>query len=52
MQPWAYTVRGQLFFVSSIDVRQGVDVHEHLARVSIDMAAEAGGRGEDLAGAH
>ncbi|MEA5424577.1 SulP family inorganic anion transporter [Synechococcus sp. CCY9202] len=32
-----YTVRGQLFFVSSIYFRQGFDVHEHPARVSIDM---------------
>ncbi|MFQ6539165.1 MULTISPECIES: SulP family inorganic anion transporter [Aphanothece] len=32
-----YTVRGQLFFVSSIYFRQGFDVHEHPARVTIDM---------------
>ncbi|EDY39263.1 sulfate permease [Cyanobium sp. PCC 7001] len=32
-----YTVRGQLFFVSSIYFRQGFDVHEHPPRVTIDM---------------
>lgn len=33
-----YTVRGQLFFVSSIYFRAGFEVHEHPARVTIDMA--------------
>jgi SulP family sulfate permease len=33
-----YTVRGQLFFVSSIYFRQGFALHEHPARVTIDMA--------------
>jgi SulP family sulfate permease len=33
-----YRVRGQLFFVSSIYFRQGFELHEHPARVSIDMA--------------
>jgi len=33
-----YTVRGQLFFVSSIYFRQGFELHEHPARVTIDMA--------------
>jgi SulP family sulfate permease len=32
-----YRVRGQLFFVSSIYFRQGFDLHEHPARVTIDM---------------
>lgn len=34
-----YAVRGQLFFVSSIYFRQGFALHEHPARVTIDMAA-------------
>ena len=34
-----YIVRGQLFFVSSIYFRQGFELHEHPARVTIDMAA-------------
>jgi SulP family sulfate permease len=33
-----YTVRGQLFFVSSIYLRQGFELHEHPTRVTIDMA--------------
>jgi SulP family sulfate permease len=33
-----YRVRGQLFFVSSIYFRQGFELHEHPARVTIDMA--------------
>ena len=33
-----YTVRGQLFFVSSIYFRQGFELHEHPDRVSIDMS--------------
>jgi SulP family sulfate permease len=33
-----YRVRGQLFFVSSIYLRQGFELHEHPARVTIDMA--------------
>jgi SulP family sulfate permease len=33
-----YRVRGQLFFVSSIYFRQGFELHDHPARVSIDMA--------------
>ena len=33
-----YTVRGQLFFVSCIYFRQGFELHEHPARVTIDMA--------------
>ncbi len=33
-----YSVRGQLFFVSSIYFRQGFELHEHPARVTIDMA--------------
>lgn len=33
-----YTVTGQLFFVSSIYFRQGFDLHDHPARISIDMA--------------
>ena len=35
-----YSVRGQLFFVSSIYLRQGFELHEHPhpARVTIDMA--------------
>ena len=32
-----YRVRGQLFFVSSIYFRQGFELHEHPARVTIDM---------------
>ncbi|MEB3322550.1 MAG: SulP family inorganic anion transporter [Synechococcaceae cyanobacterium] len=32
-----YTVRGQLFFVSVIYFRQGFDLHDHPARVTIDM---------------
>ena len=33
-----YRVRGQLFFVSTIYFRQGFELHEHPARVTIDMA--------------
>jgi SulP family sulfate permease len=33
-----YKARGQLFFVSSIYFRQGFELHEHPARVTIDMA--------------
>jgi SulP family sulfate permease len=33
-----YRVRGQLFFVSSIYFRQGFELHEHPAKVTIDMA--------------
>ncbi len=33
-----YIVRGQLFFVSAIYFRQGFELHEHPARVTIDMA--------------
>ncbi|MEA5415772.1 SulP family inorganic anion transporter [Synechococcus sp. BA-132 BA5] len=33
-----YTVRGQLFFVSSVYFRAGFEIHEHPARVTIDMA--------------
>ena len=33
-----YRVRGQLFFVSTIYFRQGFDLHDHPARISIDMA--------------
>lgn len=33
-----YSVRGQLFFVSSIYFRAGFELHEHPARVTIDMA--------------
>jgi len=33
-----YRVQGQLFFVSSIYFRQGFELHEHPARVTIDMA--------------
>ena len=33
-----YRVRGQLFFVSTIYFRQGFDLHNHPARISIDMA--------------
>jgi SulP family sulfate permease len=33
-----HTVRGQLFFVSSIDFRQGFELHEHPGRVTINMA--------------
>ena len=33
-----YTVRGQLFFVSSIYFKQGFELHEHPARVTIDLA--------------
>jgi SulP family sulfate permease len=33
-----YVVRGQLFFVSSIYFRQGFELHEHPAKVTIDMA--------------
>ncbi len=33
-----YTVRGQLFFVSVIYFKQGFDLHDHPARVTIDMA--------------
>jgi SulP family sulfate permease len=33
-----YTVRGQLFFVSSIYFRHGFELHEHPARITIDMA--------------
>jgi len=32
-----YIVRGQLFFVSVIYFRQGFDLHDHPARVTIDM---------------
>jgi SulP family sulfate permease len=32
-----YRVSGQLFFVSSIYFRQGFELHEHPARVTIDM---------------
>jgi len=31
-------VRGQLFFVSTIYFRQGFDLHDHPARISINMA--------------
>ena len=33
-----YRVRGQLFFVSTIYFRQSFDLHNHPARISIDMA--------------
>ena len=33
-----YRVRGQLFFVSTIYFRQGFDLHDHPARISINMA--------------
>jgi len=33
-----YRLRGQLFFVSSIYFRQGFELHEHPARITIDMA--------------
>jgi SulP family sulfate permease len=33
-----YRVRGQVFFVSSIYFRQGFELHEHPARITIDMA--------------
>jgi SulP family sulfate permease len=33
-----YRVRGQMFFVSSIYFRQGFELHEHPARIAIDMA--------------
>jgi SulP family sulfate permease len=33
-----YVVRGQLFFVSSVYFRAGFEIHEHPARVTIDMA--------------
>jgi SulP family sulfate permease len=33
-----YSVRGQLFFVSSVYFRQGFALHEHPARITIDMA--------------
>jgi SulP family sulfate permease len=33
-----YTVRGQLFFVSVVYFKAGFELHEHPARVTIDMA--------------
>ena len=33
-----YVVRGQLFFVSKIYFLQGFDVHEHPAKITIDMS--------------
>lgn len=33
-----YVVRGQLFFVSKVYFLQGFDVHEHPARITIDMS--------------
>ena len=33
-----YVVKGQLFFVSKIYFLQGFDVHEHPARITIDMS--------------
>ena len=33
-----YVVRGQLFFVSKVYFQQGFDIHEHPARITIDMS--------------
>jgi SulP family sulfate permease len=34
-----YRVKGQLFFVSKIYFVQGFDLHDHPARISIDMSS-------------